>query len=144
MTTTKINKTTIIAKSTKNANIMNVAKTKLTKTKTKKSSTKKTNAKKSSTKNDVKIYDDKMICELIANQKSIDDCTINVNNELITIKNYRDQLINELSKSNRAKTSRVSKSIRSKLRKRCHHYGAMRNRTYIDQNTNKRIMIDHA
>ena len=32
--------------------------------------------------------------------------------------------------------------IRNQLRKYCAHYGALRNRTYIDKNTNERFIVD--
>ena len=69
---------------------------------------------------------------------------INVNNVDITIDEYKKSLIEQLRKSNIAKNSKLSKSIRHKLRKTCKHYGAMRNRTYIDKSTtkNERVIIN--
>ena len=67
---------------------------------------------------------------------------INVNNIDVSIDDYKKSLIEQLTKSNIAKNSKLSKSIRHKLRKTCNHYGAMRNRTYVDKTTNERIIIN--
>ena len=93
---------------------------------------------------DCTSYDMKKQFIISLQSKSIrfDDIKINVNNELITISSHRNELITRLQKSNIAKTSSKSKSIRNQLRKTCFHFGAMRKRTYTNKLSNERIIIN--
>jgi len=63
-----------------------------------------------------------------------------VNNVEMTIDNYRDELLKQL-RLNRDNT-KLCKRIRHLLRKKCKHYGALRNRTYVDQTTMQKIHVD--
>ena len=121
---------------TKNEKTNNVNKTKIVKL---------TNAQIQIAFDDCKSIDDKKIFVESLSKQSIDFAkiiTINVNNESITIAKHRDNLITRLQKSNIAKTSSKSKSIRNQLRKTCFHFGAMRNRTYTNKLNNERIVIN--
>ena len=71
-----------------------------------------------------------------------DDKMINVNNVMITIDEHKNNLLRQLS--NAKHDVKLQKSIRNKLRKQCNHYGALRNRTYIDKSNAQmnRIVID--
>ena len=82
------------------------------------------------------------IIELQKRSIRFDDIKINVNNELTTITKHRNDLIQRLQKSNIAKTSSKSKSIRNQLRKTCFHYGAMRQRTFTNKLSNERIIMN--
>ena len=63
-----------------------------------------------------------------------------VNNVEMTIDEYRDSLLKHLH-ANRD-NAKLCKRIRHILRKKCHHYGTLRNRTYIDKITNTKIHVD--
>ena len=70
----------------------------------------------------------------------------NEKNELIEIERdtLRDTLLNELRIATKQRNTRECKRLRNKLRKQCNHYGALRQRTYIDKSTNdnKRIIVN--
>ena len=65
-----------------------------------------------------------------------------VNNEIVKIETHKNNLLKQLINAKNAKNISLCKSIRNKLRKQCKHYGALRNRTYVDKNTNERIVIN--
>lgn len=90
-----------------------------------KTNTKKTNNKKSTT-NNVKIDIEKI------NIAKMND------NERETMKNHLlSQLKNAINRRDKCR-------IRQQLRKYCQHYGALRNRTYVDKTTNERHIVERA
>lgn len=61
----------------------------------------------------------------------------------IAITTLRDTLLNELRIATKKRDIRECKRIRNRLRKTCKHYGALRQRTYIDKsNDNMRIVVN--
>jgi len=77
-------------------------------------------------------------------KKNNDEKTIIVNNKTITIDEHKNDLLKQLR--NAKHDVKLQKSIRNKLRKQCNHYGALRNRTYIDKSTtkNSQIIVNNA
>ena len=71
-----------------------------------------------------------------------DDNTIIVNDKKMTIDEFKNELIRQLQIATKKRDGDECKRIRNQLRKKCKHYGALRNRTYIDKITNVKHVVN--